>query len=223
MSSSYLKKPNLAKHFTKKQLGRYSVTACEMQGWRKTMEDAILCEEVCEGVYLLGVFDGHGGPEVSQYVASMLPKEIHNEPYFKLRNYPKALKNICRRLDQLVQGRRGEEALQAISKEHKQGKWQEGGKKVGEKAGTTAIIILLTHNRYYIANVGDSRAVLSRAGKVVPLSTDHKPDLPSERSRIEQGGGFVQNGRAMEVSLSPDQSGILSSKPNLKRYLKNRW
>ena len=102
MSSSYLKKPNLAKHFTKKQLGRYSVTACEMQGWRKTMEDAILCEEVCEGVYLLGVFDGHGGPEVSQYVASMLPKEIHNEPYFKLRNYPKALKNICRRLDQLV-------------------------------------------------------------------------------------------------------------------------
>jgi serine/threonine protein phosphatase PrpC len=31
-------------------------------GWRKSMEDAILCQEITDGVYLFGVFDGHGGP-----------------------------------------------------------------------------------------------------------------------------------------------------------------
>jgi len=42
------------------------------------------------------------------------------------------------------------------------------------------------------ANVGDSRAVLCRAGIAVNLSIDHKPDLPLERVRIEKMGGRVQ-------------------------------
>ena len=41
------------------------------------------------------------------------------------------------------------------------------------------------------ANVGDSRAVLSRAGRAIPLTTDHKPNSPQERSRIEKLGGKV--------------------------------
>jgi serine/threonine protein phosphatase PrpC len=41
------------------------------------------------------------------------------------------------------------------------------------------------------ANVGDSRAVLSRNLAAIDLSVDHKPDLPSERARIEALGGTV--------------------------------
>lgn len=37
---------------------------------------------------------------------------------------------------------------------------------------------------------GDSRAVLSRAGRAIDLSVDHKPQAPSERQRIESSGGF---------------------------------
>jgi serine/threonine protein phosphatase PrpC len=58
------------------------------------------------------------------------------------------------------------------------------GERVGYRAGTTAVVLLVTKHRLYVANIGDSRAVLSRSDTAVPLSTDHKPDLPSERNRI---------------------------------------
>ena len=41
------------------------------------------------------------------------------------------------------------------------------------------------------ANIGDSRAVLSRNGTAIPLSRDHKPNDPIERSRIEATGGHI--------------------------------
>jgi len=43
----------------------------------------------------------------------------------------------------------------------------------------------------YVANAGDSRAIISRRGKAIPLSTDHKPALAGELDRIHKAGGFV--------------------------------
>ncbi|CAE8649462.1 unnamed protein product, partial [Polarella glacialis] len=43
-----------------------------------------------------------------------------------------------------------------------------------------------------VANCGDSRALLCRAGKVVELSEDHKPELESEELRIRKAGGCVK-------------------------------
>ena len=66
-------------------------------------------------------------------------------------------------------------------------------------AGCTAVVAVVneTHSRLTVANAGDSRAVLCRAGKAVALSTDHKPSLDSERARIEAAGSRVQDGRVI--------------------------
>lgn len=47
-------------------------------------------------------------------------------------------------------------------------------------------MLLVIDNVCYVANVGDSRAILStKSGReVFSISRDHKPDSPNERSRI---------------------------------------
>ncbi|KAE8711252.1 putative protein phosphatase 2C 27 [Hibiscus syriacus] len=45
-----------------------------------------------------------------------------------------------------------------------------------------------------VANAGDSRAVLSRSGKAIEMSKDHRPCCMRERMRIESLGGFIDDG-----------------------------
>lgn len=54
------------------------------------------------------------------------------------------------------------------------------------QAGCTAIVLLITPEKYYVANAGDSRCVLyTKDNKVTALSEDHKPDDEKEKKRIE--------------------------------------
>uniref|UniRef100_K3W6T4 PPM-type phosphatase domain-containing protein n=1 Tax=Globisporangium ultimum (strain ATCC 200006 / CBS 805.95 / DAOM BR144) TaxID=431595 RepID=K3W6T4_GLOUD len=64
--------------------------------------------------------------------------------------------------------------------------------------GSTALLVwfvaggpLSSEMAYYTINLGDCRAVLCRGSHGIPLSTDHKPDRPDERQRIQRKGGFV--------------------------------
>ncbi|KAH7731793.1 Protein phosphatase 2C containing protein [Aphelenchoides avenae] len=66
----------------------------------------------------------------------------------------------------------------------------------GVDSGTTACVALLYKDRVVVANVGDSRAVLSRGGTAVDLSVDHKPEDALEKARVEAAGGHVsEDGR----------------------------
>lgn len=65
-------------------------------------------------------------------------------------------------------------------------------------SGSTATILLFKRatgstrpTEVFCANVGDCRAVMCRAGRMVELSFDHKPSRPDERARIEAAGGKI--------------------------------
>ena len=72
-----------------------------------------------------------------------------------------------------------------------------------EDAGCTANVVLVTMDKIYCANSGDSRAVLCEDGNAVALSHDHKPDNEEEKQRIVNANGFVSFSRTNGVlSLS---------------------
>lgn len=51
---------------------------------------------------------------------------------------------------------------------------------ISKTTGCTANVVLITPNNYIVANAGDSRSSLCRAGKAIDLSTDHKPESEIE-------------------------------------------
>ena len=62
-----------------------------------------------------------------------------------------------------------------------------------DRSGSTALAIFIIDDMCYIANVGDSRAVLSsNHGQLIEaLSKDHKPHEREEYERITWAGGKV--------------------------------
>ena len=71
---------------------------------------------------------------------------------------------------------------------------------VKDKSGSCAIVMLVMDDQIWIANTGDSRAVMSsRNGtQFSSLTNDHKPSEEAERVRIIKAGGEVyQNNNIM--------------------------
>jgi serine/threonine protein phosphatase PrpC len=64
-----------------------------------------------------------------------------------------------------------------------------------ERSGSTIVVVLVTPTHIMCANAGDSRAILRRDGKALPLSFDHKPSNLPELERIMAAGGFVKSKR----------------------------
>jgi hypothetical protein len=66
---------------------------------------------------------------------------------------------------------------------------------IASNMGTTANILLIKNNYIYLANVGDSLAVLYRNGEAVKLNQEHKTSLESEYMRINKSGAKIINNR----------------------------
>jgi serine/threonine protein phosphatase PrpC len=58
--------------------------------------------------------------------------------------------------------------------------------------GSTAVILVVHNNDVYVANVGDSRAIMNTSIGHIDLTVDHKPDSKKELERIKSLGGFVE-------------------------------
>lgn len=74
-----------------------------------------------------------------------------------------------------------------------------------QRSGSCAIVVLIVGEVAYVANVGDSRAFMSieHGTKIVPLTSDHKPENPDEKQRIEENGGKVYQNQSQIPDPSP--------------------
>ena len=186
----YLSKPKTTKDSVDGECDEFRFAASSMQGWRTSMEDAhISAPNIAEGVHLFAVFDGHGGPEVAAFCAQHFVEELKANPKFASETYGEALQETFLRIDEMLQMPEHREELRKL---------RESDAGVQSYAGCTANVCLVTPREVVCANAGDSRALLHGAGGTLPLSKDHKPDLPGEKARIVAAGGYVSEGRVNE-------------------------
>ncbi|XP_046413904.1 protein phosphatase 1B isoform X2 [Neodiprion pinetum] len=151
---------------------RYGVAS--MQGWRVEMEDAHRAITGLEGGLsdwsYFAVFDGHAGALVSAHSAEHLLESIMQTEEFKAEDVIKGIHSGFLRLDDRM---------------------RDLPEMITDKSGSTAVCAFISPRQIYIANCGDSRAVLCRSGNPVFSTRDHKPVLPAEKERIQKAGGSV--------------------------------
>jgi len=68
---------------------------------------------------------------------------------------------------------------------------EKGGDIDANFSGTTCVMVFQVGDRIICANVGDSRAIIVKRDKAIPLSIDQKPDDPEESKRIKENGGEI--------------------------------
>ncbi|KAI8811858.1 phosphatase 2C-like domain-containing protein [Cladochytrium replicatum] len=166
--------------------------ASSVQGWRISMEDAHttlldIAPEVSDktkensvsppSFAFFGVYDGHGGRSVSRFAGHNLHRIIAAQPECHTGDFAVAIRNAFLGTDIELRDPEADHDHQG--------------------QGSTAVVAIIANDRIVVGNAGDSRCVLSHAGKAVPLSNDHKPMDPTENQRIMDAGGFVQHGRVM--------------------------
>lgn len=116
-----------------------------------------------------GVYDGHGGHLCAEFLRDNLHHFVVREDSFPwhpeealARGFQKAEDKFMREM--------------CLSQN------PDGTPTLVERSGSCAIVVLIVGEMCYVANVGDSRAVLSSNGgkDVEALSVDHKPSDPAE-------------------------------------------
>lgn len=162
-------------------------------------------------VHLFGVFDGHGGAHVAalcrERMHVLIEEELARVDSTRVSSesggggaeweemWRGVMKRSYERMDEVAMG------TCACGSE-----WFKCGCHPMQMAlgGSTAVVAVLSPEHIIVANCGDSRAVLSRGGRAIPLSVDHKPDRSDELARIEAAGGRVifLNGARVEGILA---------------------
>jgi len=146
--------------------GVYSI-----QGSRAHMEDTYQAAINLGGKpkhAFYGVYDGHGGHRASDFSAEHLHKLFLKNDYEHQTN--DGILDAFKELDTM---------------------WLTVATTNNYDDGCTAICAIIIGQILYVANVGDSRAVLACSGKAFEMSEDHKPGREDEKKRIENLGGRI--------------------------------
>jgi len=90
-----------------KTVSNMKIGVCEMQGWRKTMEDAaIVLPNFEKSASLFGVLDGHGGSIISEFVSVNFKNILIRTEAYKKGLYEKALSETFLIMDELLKNKK---------------------------------------------------------------------------------------------------------------------
>ena len=166
------------------------------EGNKKINQDSFILEKNINGIVNFNIFavlDGHGenGHYASQFVSRYMINHIKNHPLIKKSDNVKEIYDILKNNGYEIIAKLYLDADIQITKESFDCK----------NSGTTCVIAIQLGDKIICSNAGDSRAILIfdkdknnnnlMSSKIYPLSFDCKPDLPNEKKRIHERGGFV--------------------------------
>jgi protein phosphatase 1G len=176
---------------------------------------------------------------VAQFVKVHFVSELLQNKNYQSGNFDKALSETFLKMDELLIRPEYKLELKKLAKQSKEEEELQNQKEKSKQndvlkqlfdvrsnedsdiamfTGCTANACIIDegNKKIYVANAGDSRSVLCKAGIAYPMSVDHKPDLETEKSRIYKADGWVSEGR-IKGNLNLSRSlGDLEYKQNKK-------
>ncbi|KAK1795944.1 hypothetical protein P4O66_009048 [Electrophorus voltai] len=195
---AFLDKPKMEKYNAHGEGNGVCYGLSSMQGWRVEMEDAhtavVGLPHGLGSWSFFAVYDGHAGSQVARYCCEHLLEHITSNPDFRgggpggggEDGSEAAVSPPEPSVESVKNGIRTgflqiDEHMRAISER----------KHSSDRSGSTAVGIMVSPSHFYFINCGDSRALLSRGGRVHFFTQDHKPSNPLEKERIQNAGGAV--------------------------------
>lgn len=196
----------LRKRKTSNGRERFVISSAAVRGDRPKMEDTSFISD-CKR--FAAVYDGHGGAAVSDYLRkhyfSMLVPELTKlDEERAVANIDMLLSHAANQMSPppppptdsatpvATSFVKRNHILDILKTSMEKLDVEIARKNEWKYQGSTAVGVLLYEDVIYTINVGDCRAVMCRSGDAVELTRDHKPNDPSEQSRIESLGGTVK-------------------------------
>ncbi|XP_007256730.3 protein phosphatase, Mg2+/Mn2+ dependent, 1Ab [Astyanax mexicanus] len=193
---AFLDKPKMEKFNAHGEGNSLRYGLSSMQGWRVEMEDAhtavVGLPNGLSAWSFFAVYDGHAGSQVARYCCEHLLEHITSNPDFRAGGPGGGSSDdVC--------GSRPEPSVESVKNGIRTGFLQidehmraiSERKHGADRSGSTAVGIMVSPQHFYFINCGDSRALLSRGGRVHFFTQDHKPSNPLEKERIQNAGGAV--------------------------------
>ena len=200
------------------------IQSFSLQGKRDSNEDQHISilninnmNNTINPINFIGVFDGHGGKLVSKYLKNNLPKFILKKTDINIYQQKSNMTSrfFAKLFDKLQDDLKLNHPIAV------------------KRCGSTALcgvqyIDINNRNMLWLANIGDSRAVIYNSKTLAKaLTKDHKPHHTSEKLRIENLGGKIKfdgaDWRIGDLSLSRavgdlDNTPYVTHRPEVFRY-----
>ena len=135
------------------------------------IHDLYINDDFCATYY--AIFDGHGGEEWAEFLRENYHYYLRKALLTEIE--AQTTDNISDAVNKAI---RNAWAITDL-------KFKDVLKDRANKCGATAVIVLILADRLFWANIGDARGVLSRDGKAINLSKDHKVIREDEQARIK--------------------------------------